>query len=183
MAYFKNENHKPADAHELLLKARNLVRSINISIRDLRISTRRIEVDLSVHIISDLQYVKANLLSLGEFIEADEVRERALTKEDAILLSRELFNCEKYWSTHEVLEGVWKISIGEEKNRLNGIILVAAAMVHFQKNEIDVGISILKRAIVKLSRSNSIYFGIDMDLLKKNVMRLINTSDIQIFTI
>lgn len=183
MAYFKNENRKPADAHELLLKARSLVESKKISIRDLRISTRRIEVDLSVQIISDLEDAKSNLLSLGEFVEADEVRERALTKEDAILLSRQLFNCEKYWSTHEVLEGVWKISIGEEKNQLNGIILVAAAMVHFQKNEIDVGISILKRAMVKLSRSNSTYYGIDMDLLKKNIMRFINTSDIQIFTI
>ena len=51
---------------------------------------------------------------------------------------------------HEVLEGLWKISTGGEKDLLNGIILVAAAMVHFQKNEIGIGISILKRAMVKL---------------------------------
>jgi predicted metal-dependent hydrolase len=183
MAYFKNQNYKPDDAHELLLTARTLVDSAKITIRDLRISTMHIEIDVSVHIISDLEKAKSRLLSLGEFIEADEVHERILTKEDAISLARELFNSEKYWSTHEVLEGVWKISTGEEKDLLNGIILVAAAMVHFQKNEIEVGISILKRAKTKLSKSKFTYYTIDMDLLKKNITQLIKTSNIEIFTI
>jgi uncharacterized protein len=183
MIYFKNHNHTPEDAYELLLKARKLVESIKISIRDLRISTKHIEIDVSVPLMSDLENVKSRLILLGEFIEVDEVCERNLTKENALLLSKDLFNGEKYWSTHEVLEGLWKISTGGEKDLLNGIILVAAAMVHFQKNEIGIGISILKRAMVKLSKSKSTYYDFDMDLLKKNITYLINTSRIHIFTI
>ena len=50
MIYFKNYNHTPEDAYELLLKARKLVESIKISIRDLRISTKHIEIDVSYHL-------------------------------------------------------------------------------------------------------------------------------------
>jgi hypothetical protein len=71
----------------------------------------------------------------------------------------------------------------EEKKIYKRYYSLAAAMVHFQKNEIGIGISILKRAMVKLSKSKSTYYDFDMDLLKKNITYLINTSRIHIFTI
>ena len=36
----------------------------------------------------------------------------------------------------KVLEEIWKESTGAEKRILNGIILIDAAFVHYQKNEI-----------------------------------------------
>ena len=36
---------------------------------------------------------------------------------------------------HEALEGAWKQSIGDEKELIQGLILVAAALVHYQKDE------------------------------------------------
>ena len=67
-----------------------------------------------------------------------------MEKHEAIRNARDLFNNEKYWQTHEVLEPLWNAANGEEKALLNGIILIAAAFVHDEKDESSICISILK---------------------------------------
>ena len=76
-----------------------------------------------------------------------------LTKDNIIDHAIFLFNIERFWKSHEVLEGIWKESTGVEKRILNGIILIDAAFVHYQKNEIDIFVSILKRSLEKLHES------------------------------
>ena len=51
---------------------------------------------------------------------------------------------------------VWKNASGSTKKLLNGIILVDAAYVHLQKNELETYFSILKRSVEKL-RDNPEY--------------------------
>jgi hypothetical protein len=68
---------------------------------------------------------------------------------------------------HEALESVWKDACREEKDLLNGIILIAAAFVHDEKDESSICIAILSRAMKKLSRAKGLYFGVDLDETKR----------------
>ena len=72
------------------------------------------------------------------------------------------------------LEGIWKESLGMEKRILNGIILIDAAFVHFQKNEPDIFISILKRSLEKLQESTGMFYNLNLDEIKNNVNNIIN---------
>ena len=84
---------------------------------------------------------------------------------------------------HEVLEYVWKDALHEEKDLLNGIILIAAAFVHDEKDESSICIAILSRAMKKLSQAEGLYFGMNLDEIKKRVLRIIETGKIERFTI
>ena len=106
-----------------------------------------------------------------------------MEKHEAMQKARDLFNNEKSWGTHEVLESVWKGARHEEKDLLNGIILIAAALVHDEKDESSITIAILSRAMKKLSQANGLYFGMDLDEIKRRVLRIIETGKIKRFTI
>ena len=61
---------------------------------------------------------------------------------------------------------------------MNGIILVAAAFVHYQKGEQEICISIMKRALVKLDKSYDKYYDIDIESLKRKVADMVNSSTV-----
>ncbi len=73
-----------------------------------------------------------------------------LSKAKAIREGVQLFNEERFWESHEILEQAWQVSKGPEKDSIQGLILTAAAFVHHQKNEPDICLSILKRARQKI---------------------------------
>jgi len=52
----------------------------------------------------------------------------------AVRMGIDLFNEERYWESHEALESVWLNASGREKELLQGLILIAAALVHMQKD-------------------------------------------------
>jgi len=106
-----------------------------------------------------------------------------MKKDEAIRHARILFNNEKYWGAHEVLESVWKDALKDEKDLLNGIILIAAAFVHDEKAESDICISILQRAMQKLSKATGLYFELNLDRIKYMVSHIIETGQIERFTI
>jgi predicted metal-dependent hydrolase len=106
-----------------------------------------------------------------------------LNKEDVINHAIFLFNMERFWRSHEVLEGIWKESIGSEKRILNGIILINAAFVHYQKNEFDVFISILKRSAEKLREGLGIFYNLDLDEIKENLDNVIKKNHPGVFKI
>lgn len=106
-----------------------------------------------------------------------------MEKEEAIEKGREYFNYERFWECHETLEGVWKKTYEGEKDLVQGIILVAAAFVHSQKNENDICLSILKRAMEKFGNSSSKYYEIDVDVLRHKVSEIISSGKIVTFTI
>jgi len=66
---------------------------------------------------------------------------------------------------------------------VNGIILVAASLVHFQKNEDDICISILGRAQEKLENASGLYYEIDIDKLKNTIRTIRESGKISIFKI
>ncbi|MGD1834939.1 MAG: DUF309 domain-containing protein [Nitrososphaeraceae archaeon] len=183
MIYLENSSFLPSDAINIRKRIRKLTSNFNIIVRDLRIAKKFIECDISLEKKIDIQEILRVLKNIATTIEIIPVVEMKLEKKDSIDIAKRNFNEEKYWWAHEKLEGVWKESQGEEKKLLNGIILVAAAFVHNQKDEREICLSILNRAMNKLYNINGTYFGININILKQKINEIINSKDIYQFKI
>ena len=149
-----------------------------MEVREVRISSYFIEIDLCASNFEQelLQNViSSRLSSVGSMLYCDDlsVSEHCLTKENVIGHAIFLFNIERFWKSHEVLEELWKESSGTEKRILNGIILINAAFVHYQKNELDIFVSILKRSLEKLSESLGKFYSIDLNQIKEEINKII----------
>ena len=184
MVYLYNQQFLPSDAILILKKARELTSSIEIIIRDCRISTNFIELDISIPKNTQIDNVLILLKKISSIKEVIEVKERLLNKTEAIDNAIFLFNQEKYWWSHEALEMVWKESKGEEKQLLNGLILICAAFVHNQKNEYNICLSILERSLRKLvTVKKSFYYGINIDGIKTRITKILQDKEIVYFKI
>jgi hypothetical protein len=182
MVHLKNSGYVPTDAKTLLAKADQLTSEMDVIVRDMRVSTKYLEFDVSVK-KEELDEVVKKFQSLGTLDDARHVVEEKIEKEDALKRARQYFNDEKYWECHEVLESVWKKTHEGEKDLIQGIILVAAALVHYQKNENDICLSIMRRAMEKFSSSSGVYHDIDMDKFGKIIQDIISSRKIAPFMI
>ena len=97
--------------------------------------------------------------------------------------ARELFNAERYWECHEVLEGIWRQKEGEEKSLIQGVILVCAAYVHHQKGEEEVALGVLARAVRQLKSPRRVQGGIDVHLLEKRAEEVLATRRFKVFRV
>lgn len=182
MVHLKNSGYVPTDAKILLAKADQLTSDMDVIVRDMRVSTKYLEFDVSVK-KEELDEVVRKFQSIGTLGDARHVVEEKIEKEDALKRAKQYFNDEKYWECHEVLEGVWKKTHEGEKDLVQGIILVAAALVHYQKNENDICLSIMRRAMEKLSSTSGVYYGVDMDKFRKITEKIISSGKITPFMI
>jgi uncharacterized protein len=182
MVHLQNRSYTPRDATTLLYRARELA-GPEVVIRDARVSKKYIELDASVPDGMDAGELAGRLEKISPLAGSEHIVERHMGKEQAIKHAVELFNDEKYWGAHEALEGVWKGAQGDEKSILNGIILVAAAFVHDEKDEWEICLSILQRARKKLDGTGGVYHGIDVDRIADLISKIINSGRIERFTI
>ncbi|MGE5706190.1 MAG: DUF309 domain-containing protein [Nitrososphaerales archaeon] len=183
MVYLNNQQFSSLDANFILKNARKSVGSYDIIVRDCRVSRFFIELDISIPKEEKIENIIDLLKEISSLKEFVEVKERVYKKKEAIERSIQLFNEEKYWWSHEVLEGIWKIASGSEKELLNGLILVSAAFVHDQKNEKEISLSILQRALIKLFSSSGTYYAINVDIIKEKIKNIIENKQISRFTI
>jgi hypothetical protein len=180
--HLQNREYTPKDAAVLLERARELAR--DVIVRDSRVSKKYIEFDTSVPDSVEVDDLVSRLEKISPVASVERIVEKEMPKEEAITHAIELFNEEKYWSTHEALEAVWKATPkGGERDLINGIILVAAAFVHDLKDEREICLSILRRAMKKLEGSSGSYHGIDVDRLVELVGKILQTGRIERFTI
>lgn len=182
MLHLKNGRYGPADAKMLLGRARDLSSGMSLTVRDTRVSSRYIEYDISVP-KEDLDGLVARLEPVGSLDHARHIVEEEIPKDDAIRDGVRYFNTERFWECHEALEGVWKKCYEGEKDLVQGIILVAAALVHHQKDEDDICLSILGRAIKKLADAQGTYFGIDVNRIREKASAMISSGKISTFEI
>ena len=182
MIHLKNSGHVPQQATQLLSDARRLAFGLDTTIRDMRISSKYLEYDVSIK-KEYLDLLLRKLEPIGSLDHAKQVVDEVIEKEEAIQKGRYYFNNERFWECHEILEGAWKKSSGEEKDLIQGLILVAAAMVHYQKYENDICISIFGRALEKIGEMTGLYHKIDLDLVRKKVTEIIRSGMIATFTI
>lgn len=174
--------YTPKEANLLLQKARKLVEP-EVSIRDARVSKKYLEFDLSIAEDKDIGPTVERFQVIAPLASYEEIMERYMEKDEAIMRAVQLFNDERYWEAHESLEYVWKDATGTEKEILNGIILVAAAFVHHEKDELDICVSILRRAKRKLDQTSDEYYGINISKVVEVLSDIIDTGQVRRFTI
>src|SRR5206468_6104789 len=105
------------------------------------------------------------------------------SKEEIISEARSYFDSERFWEAHETLEALWRVSSGDEKLLLQGLILVCAAFVHHQKDEEETGQSVLRRASRQLNWPQSSYEEMDLERLRRRVQKILATRRFQVFRI
>jgi len=104
----------------------------------------------------------------------------AIGKSEALNEGINLFNEERFWESHEVLEGIWRVSGGAEKEALQSLILTAAAFVHYQKGELDICLSVLKRALARMPLGST-PIPADFAKLRQNVDSILDSGRIRLF--
>lgn len=143
----------PVEKRQLSRTAYDAVRDLGADIGNLRVSSKAVELDLLLNSETPLNdSLKALERKLGQVLTVRklDVASVPIEKPEAIKMGLELFNEERYWESHEALESAWRVAAGDEKEILQGLILVAAAFVHSQKNEKEIAISVLKQASTSL---------------------------------
>jgi hypothetical protein len=166
------QGYTPTDVKMLQAKIRELLGSAD-KIGNLRVSTSAIEFDLFAE-HTDLNKSK----SLLEAKMSKVVTLRSLQSsvsigggEETLREGINLFNQERFWEAHEALEEIWHPATGVERDIIQGLILTAAALVHYQKNEKTVCVSILERAIEKLGKLDD-FKGFDIKRLRAGIEKI-----------
>ena len=165
---------------------RSLARYLGAEVRNPKwTSYGAIEVDVFTRSREDFSLLEAAIRPVMriEFTHDLEEPARYLPDKDAVELARSYFNAERFWECHEVLEGMWRRAEGEEKSFLQGMILIAAAYVHGQKEEPKIAVGILRRALPKLRWSSGDYYGIDVNALTSATALAVKDNRLQPLTI
>ena len=181
MLHLKNSDYIPKDAKTILSNSRDLTYGMTVNIRDCRISGKFIELDVSIH-KSNLELLIEKLVSIGNIDNSRHIIEEKIEKNQLIKDGIFYFNNERFWECHEALEGAWKQSIGDEKELIQGLILVAAGLVHYQKDEDMICLSILGRALKKLRSKSGEYYQINVDKVKQKTIEMLDKKEIFTFT-
>jgi hypothetical protein len=182
MIHLKNNGYDPIHSSELVHRARELCSEIHASIRVARVASKFIEFDVSIN-PDDLTILIEKLNPIGELENIRHIVEEKIEKEEGIKDGIFYFNNERFWESHESLEGVWKKCYGKEKELVQGIILLAVAFAHRQKDETRIGVGMLGRALEKLGDSPAVYGNIDVDRIRNKIKEMQKTNDLTIFEI
>jgi predicted metal-dependent hydrolase len=82
--------------------------------------------------------------------------------QNSVTEARKLFNEAQFWHVHEALEVVWLKRQGDEKALLQGLMIGAAALVHWQKKELAVCWRMMADAARRLEGKQDLYYGWDV---------------------
>ena len=182
MLHLKNNEYTHKNSREIVYKARDLASDMDVSIRVCRIATKFIELDISIE-PDQLDRLIKKLAPIGPVDNVRHVFEEEIEKEQGIQDGIFYFNNERFWESHEAFEGVWKKCYGREKEVVQGIILLAVAFAHQQKNELAIGIGMLSRAIEKLGTSPSLYHSMDVDRMRSKITQMQKENQLTLFEI
>lgn len=182
MIHLKNEKFKPSDSRELVNKARDLCSDIKSSVRVARVASNFVEFDVEVE-KENLDLLIKKLNPIGQLDNVRHIVEEKIEKEVGIKDGINYFNNERFWECHEAFEGVWKGCYGREKELVQGIILLAVAFAHSQKNDNLIGIGMLDRSLEKLGKSPSSYYDIDVDRIRNKIVEMKKSNNLARFEI
>jgi hypothetical protein len=165
---------------------RSLASNLGVEVKNPKwTSYGALEMDFFTQSRGDFELCREVLSPLCEieFVKDLNVAPPHMDDSEIVQEARSLFNAERYWEGHEVLEGMWRNLKGEDKSYVQGIILVCAAYVHHQKGENDVATGVLRRAVKQLVYDKVDYKGIDTAELRRKVEAILQTGVFAPFTI
>jgi len=176
----------PESPGDLLTSMKAIARSVGAEARNPKwTSYGALELDIFCPTVADFETFLAASAPIAkpEFVTDLNRAPEHLTDEEILSKARRLFNAERYWECHEVLEGLWRQEQGEEKQMLQGMILVCAAYVHHQKGEEGVALSVLRRGAKMLQSLPGENDVLNLSVVRTNVLRLLESGTITGFRI
>ena len=182
----ENKGYSVTDRKRLTMVAYNAIKDLGVDVGNLRISKSAIELDLLLESEKSLKMALALLeKEVGSVVTLRklDVEGHQIEGCDAVRVGLKLFNEERYWESHEALEVAWRKASAAEKEILQGIILAAAALVHLQKDEPSIALSVLGRALGKLEPHGGTYQGVNLDVIKTQISAMLSTSKPDFFKI
>jgi hypothetical protein len=182
MLHLKNNGYLPLNSRELVHRARELCSDIGASVRVARVASKFIEFDVSIE-KEKFDSVVEKLSSIGKLDNARHVVEEEIEQEQGIKDGIFYFNNERFWEAHEAWEGAWKKCFGGEKEVIQGIILVAVAFAHSQKNDDNIGLGMFGRALEKIGDFTGMYHDIDVDRIRKLITNMRKTREVTRFQV
>ncbi|MDQ3932190.1 MAG: DUF309 domain-containing protein [Actinomycetota bacterium] len=84
----------------------------------------------------------------------------------ALATAIELWNEERFFEAHEVLEDVWQAAPEEDRRFWQGIIQVAVGCVHHQRGNVHGTSALLHKAADKLADYPEVHHGVDVGQLR-----------------
>lgn len=191
LVYLENYGKFTGDGSKKLLKFFQsiVLNHSQLEIRDLRVSSYFMELDLGtshqINLDDNNWPIIQSLTRFGYLLRIEEISEHEtnLSVNESLNVAILLFNMERFWKSHEVLEQVWKKALGQEKALLNGIILVDAAFVHLQKGEYDVYFSILLRCLEKFENAPDFFYNVNLKNLIEHVKIILSEEEKTCFKI
>jgi uncharacterized protein len=168
----------------LLASVRALAASLGAQARNPKwTSYGALEVDIFCPTKNDFELFLAAVTPVYTVEFSHDLNEAPPHKSDDAIFSEaiDFFNRERYWESHETLEGLWRAKTGDEKRYLQGLILVCAAFVHHQKGEEPVAMSVLKRASRQLDYPTPEYRGLKVKGLARKVDGILSSGEFSVF--
>jgi len=95
--------------------------------------------------------------------EADELFQRGLA----------LFNGVRYWHAHEAWETLWRAAPDEDRDFYQGLILIAAGLLHLQRRNLRGARNKLSEGVTKLTPYEPSYQGIFVNELLGRARQLL----------
>lgn len=177
------KHRKPEQVDHISQELNETASKFGASLRNFRVSEYAIEFDLFVknvkmqeEVVQVLVSQNRKLLNLRELGEERRFKD----KQHVIALTKDLFNEQRYWECHEVMESIWrKERFPDEKELQQGVILVASALVHAQRNEMIVCFAMVAKALDRLKKWNGkSYLGLDIVSLQQDLMKMLETKHV-----
>ena len=167
----------PSQVKALTKELRQSISGHDMKVGGLRVSTIAIEFDLFAdnEIADKIELIAS---SYGSLLTTKRLDLEADTGniDDIVSTGKDYFNEERFWECHEILESIWKKSKGIERTLLQGVILVAAAFVHLQRDEPKICLSMLNRALPKLTWKDQ-YYSLDVKRCNGSVKKIIDSQN------
>jgi hypothetical protein len=176
------DGYSPKDVERVAGTIRKILGSRE-SASHFRVATDALEFNLFARDEEELEDRKGRLTqSLFNIVSVKllDTPLKVVDKEEALAEGIQLFNEERFWECHEVLEQAWHGSKGVERDAIQSIILTAAAFVHYQKGEEEICLSILRRARAKMTSAKT-YDKMDFQELVKNIDGILDSEKIRLF--
>lgn len=91
----------------------------------------------------------------------EPVPEQALPPEQALALARDLLARGRPFFAHDVLEAVWKVAPGAERDLWQGLAQVCVGLTHVQRGNRVGGVRLLRRGAGRLAGYSGVMHGVD----------------------
>lgn len=169
----------------LLNKIRNLIAPLQGKAINLRVTPTALEFDLFIAPAAETRPYIDLLKGMGKLLTCKrlDIPPAAIDPVAVVTEARQLFNEQRFWEVHEVLEGLWKELHGAEKDLVQGLIIAAAALVHVQKNEPNSVWSMLGDAMRRLKNQPDHYLGWNVKKFRDHFARVLVAKKIDLPTV